>query len=100
MPAAGRINLGDCLCVRAKRSSAPLKRLEQGRKPLSALHACVAARTGAAEKYTDAQFRREKLKSLRNISRGHRMPFLADIYASLTTFCSPYLRHMGYLKEA
>ncbi len=28
------------------------------------------------------------------------MPFLDDIYASLTTFCSPYLRHMGYLKEA
>ncbi len=28
------------------------------------------------------------------------MTFFRDIVASLTTFCSPYLRHMGYLNEA
>ena len=28
------------------------------------------------------------------------MAFIADILTKLTTFCSPYLRHMGYLNEA
>jgi hypothetical protein len=29
-----------------------------------------------------------------------RMTFFPDLITSLTTFCSPYLRHMGYLNEA